>query len=93
MANDQAPEMNNQKPDIATPRLSMLPPIPQSIGQPDDNMVPLDVTTDDTSAAAHDEILAATENLTNLADYCETNFKESKVVVDRPEVTIENGSK
>ena len=56
-------------------------------------MSPQDKPANDASAAAHDEILECTENLTNLADYCEKNYKESKVEVERPEVTIDNARK
>ncbi len=49
---------------------------------PEEEVIDSDNAEDqDTSAAAHEEILEATENLTNLADYCDKNFKDAKVVV------------
>ena len=61
---------------------------------PEEEVIDSDNAEDqDASAAAHEEILEATENLTNLADYCDKSFKDAKVEVERPEITVENARK
>jgi hypothetical protein len=43
-------------------------------------------------ASAHNDLLEATDNLNQLADWCESNFEDPVVVKDRP-VTLDNASK